>query len=156
MAGSQKAETERLKLHIQARLHEDAPGGREHDALEFYFDALTKQTKWDHRRIITEALLALRMQWEKGYRPPDVQAAVLTDEMIAMAREARQSLELLRKHVDMLSTLDLSSLRAQPGWNEKVWEDTSTAVKGASAIMGRPKTYGDDDEDLEYYTDDDD
>lgn len=146
MAGSQKSESERLKLHIQARLHEDAPGGREHDALEFYFDTLTKKTKWDHRRIITEALLALRMQWDEGYRPPDVQAAVLTDEMIAMAKEARQSLEMVRQHVEMLSKLDLSSLRTQPGWNEKVWEETSSVVKGASAIMGRPKAYGDDDD----------
>lgn len=148
MAGSQKPETERLRLHIQARLHEDAPdGGREKDALEFYYNTLAKKTKWDNRRIITEALIALRLQWEEGYRPPDVQAAVLTDEMIAMAREARQSLELLRSHVEMLNNLDLSSLRTQPGWNEKVWADTTQAVKGASAIMGRPKSYGDDDDD---------
>jgi len=49
------------KALIQVRLHSDAPdGGREKDALEFYHGPLA-DNKWDDRRIVTEALLALRM-----------------------------------------------------------------------------------------------
>ena len=154
MAGPQKqdGESEPLRLHLQARLHSDTPdGGREKDALEFYFDELIKK-KWDNRRILTEALLALRMTMEEGYQPPEVQAAVLTGEMKELAKEARRALKLVRKHVEMLNNLDLSSLRTQPGWNEDVWEETTLAVNpGAAAIMGHAKSYDnleeDDDDD---------
>lgn len=148
--------TKPLRVHMQLRLHSETPdGGREKDALEFYYGDLAEK-KWDNRRIVTESLLALRMYWQEGYRPPDNPQGMVTSEILAMAKDARETLKLAREAMQMLSTLDLSSLRTQPGWNEKVWEDTTQAVKGASAIMGRPKTYGgdDEDEDLEYYDDD--
>lgn len=142
-------ENEPLRLHFQARLHGDTDdGGREYDALEFYFNTLVAKEKWGTRRTLREALIALRMYWEEGYRPPDVKASVITEEMVEMVREARKSLELVRKHVEMLQNLDLSSLRTQDGWNEEVWQQTSTAVNsGAAAIMGHAKSYDEDDDD---------
>lgn len=140
---------EPLKAHIQGRLHSDNnDGGREKEALEFYYGNEIKGKRWDDRKIITEALLALRVAMEAGYQPPEVQAAVLTDEMKEIAREARRALKLVRKHVEMLNSLDLSSLRTQPGWKEDVWEEATLAVSpGASRIMGAAKSYDDGDDD---------
>jgi hypothetical protein len=144
-----EGEPEPLKAHIQARLHEHNPdGGRERDAIQFYQSEELVKRKWDDRRIVTEALLALRMYWEEGYRPPDNPQGMVTSEILAMAKEARETLQLAREAMQMLSTLDLTSLRTQSGWREEVWEKTSLVVnKGAAAIMGHAKSYGDDDDD---------
>lgn len=140
---------EPLKARIQCRLHSDNPdGGREKGALEFYYGEELKIKRWDDRRIVTEALLALRMYWEEGYRPPDNPQAQVTSEILAMAKEARETLQLAREAMHMLSTLDLTSLRSQSGWKEDVWEKTSLAVNsGAAAIMGHAKSYDEDDDD---------
>lgn len=129
-----------LRAHIQGRLHSDTQdGGREHDALAFYYGQLAEE-KWDDRKIITEALLALRMYWEEGYRPPDPQPIVINSEIQA-------GIKALREHMKMLSELDLTSLRSQPAWKEEVYQDTSDAISsGAAAIMGHAKTYDDDDD----------
>jgi len=142
-------EIETLKAHIQGRLHSATQdGGRERDALTFYHKTLKETTPWDDRRIVTESLLALRMYWEKGYRPPDNPQGAVTHEILAVAKEARETLQLAREAMQMLSTLDLTSLRTQPGWKEDVWEKTSIVVsKGAAAMMGHAKSYGDDDDD---------
>lgn len=138
-----------LRAHIQGRLHSETPdGGREHGALEFYLDTLLKVEKWDDRRVLTEALLALRMYWEEGYRPPDNPQGLMTSEIVEMAKEARATLKLARGAMEMLSSLDLTSLRSQPGWKEEVWADTSAAVgSGAAKIMGHAKSYDDDEGD---------
>lgn len=137
-----------LRAHIQGRLHSENPdGGRERDALEFYYGEELKKLKWDDRRIVTESLLALRMYWEKGYRPPDNPQGQVTHEVLAMVKEARQVLKAVHESMQMLGSLDLSSLRAQPGWKEEVWESTTATVNaGASAIMGHAKSYDDEDE----------
>jgi len=69
-------------------------------------------------------------------------------EMAALIKEATKTLSLARESMQMLASLDLASLRSQPGWKEEVWENTSVAVsRGASAIMGHAKSYDDDEDD---------
>jgi hypothetical protein len=140
---------EPLKARIQCRLHSDNPdGGREKDALEFYLGDELKKKRWDDRRIVTEALLALRMYWNEGYRPPDNPQAQMTSEILAMLKEAREAFHMVSQQIEMLNSLDLTSLRSQPGWKEDVWTKSSLAVNsGAAAIMGHGKSYDEDEDD---------
>lgn len=110
---------------------------REKDAIEFV-DYLRDKEQMTDREFLTEAILVLREKWQEGYRPPALRAKTLT-------REMQEALSAILEHIQMLSTLDLSSLRSQPAWNEDHFQRTSTRLhESAADFLGQSKKYDDD------------
>ena len=130
--------------HIQARLnslqpHDTVTALREKEAIEFV-DVLRDTEKQTDREFLTEALLLYRKKYEKGYRPPVMTTARLT-------AQVQEALTMILDHIKMLSTLDLSSLRSQPTWNEDHFQKTSSHLhESAADFLGKSKTYYDLDE----------
>ena len=129
---------------IQARLNslrmdDPARALREKEAIEF-IDRLRNEDKQTDREFLTDALLLYRQKREKGYRAPMLTTARLTEQM-------QSALTMILDHIKMLSTLDLTSLRSQPTWNEDHFQKTSSHLhESAADFLGTSKTY---------YTDDD-
>lgn len=130
------------KLHIQARLHNKTPGGREAAAIEAY-EEITAASNWDQRRFITEAAIALKMHWNEGWRPPE-QSLEITAEIL-------QAVRAMSRTAQMLSELDLTSLRSQAGWNDNVWQQGTHALddvnENAADLLGTSKKWIDPDDD---------
>lgn len=124
---------------FQARLNSLAfPDGREADAIEMLDHLRDKEKKTD-REILVDALLLKRMQYQEGYVPPEPQTNTLT-------RQMQEAIGMILDHVRMLSTLDLSSLRSQSGWNEDHFQRASTHLhESAADFLGTSKRYDDDD-----------
>jgi hypothetical protein len=129
---------------IQTRLNSLRPddptqGAREGDVIEFVEHLRDKENMSD-REFLVEAMLLYRAKWNKGYRPPVITTARLTAKL-------QESLAMILDHITMLSTLDLTSLRSQPSWNEEHFQKASSHLhESAADFLGQSKRY-DDDED---------
>lgn len=158
MPPQNKPDPDVKKLHLQARLHNKTSGGREAAAIESYNDIMANEPGWDDRKFITEACIALRMMRDKGWRPPE-QSIEITAEILEAIRSMKQTAQTMNKTAQMFAGLDISSLKSQPGWNDEVWEETtSTLNENAADLLGTSRKWIDPDEEegLEYYNDDDD
>lgn len=127
------------KLRVQARLHNKVrDGGRQRDAIKMW--NWCKTQKWEDRKIITEALIALAVAMNEGYEPPINEQAVLTNRL-------QETIMAVADHVQMLSKLDLSTLRSQPAWNEQTWKASESLLSPESAnLFGAAKKFEDDDD----------
>jgi hypothetical protein len=128
------------KLRIQTRLHNKVrDGGRQRDAIKMW--NWCKEQGWEDRQIITEALVALATAMNEGYEPPVNQQAVLTQQL-------QDTIMAVAAHVQMLSKLDLSTLRSQPAWNEQTWQNSESLLSPQTAnLFGSKKVFEDDDDD---------
>lgn len=124
--------------HIQARLREDIV--QEADAVAAY-DQLRRNADWTDRRIITEALIALRQKFDTGYQPPEVETE------ITLTSKMQRTLGLIMEHVQMLMTVDLSSARQSPTWDEGRYQEVTSQLHASAAdLFGAPKRYEDDED----------
>lgn len=124
--------------HIQARLREDIV--QEADAVVAY-DQLRRNADWTDRRIITEALIALRQKFDAGYQPPAVETE------ITLTNKMQRTLGLIMEHIQMLTTLDLSSARQSPAWDETRYQEVATQLHDSVAdLFGASKRYEDDED----------
>jgi hypothetical protein len=123
---------------LQGRLNSLTGGQREMDAIEM-LDHLRNVEKMDDRTITGDLLLLMRAKYQEGYQPPSMQPNTLT-------RDMQEALTMILNHIKMLSTLDLSSLRSQPAWNEDHFQAASTRLhESAADFLGQSKRYDDDD-----------
>lgn len=132
------AETRLIQGRLSNRRPDPDVQQREIDAIHFLDHLRTKERMVD-RAIITEALLIMRSQREAGYVPPS--SAKIT-------RQMQEAVLLILEHVKMLQSVDLSSLRSQPSWNEEQFQQTSSRLhESAADFLGQSKEYRYVDED---------
>lgn len=149
MPPQNKPEADVRRLHLQARLHNKTPGGREAAAIEAYHAIKKDEPGWDDRKIITEACIALKMMRDKGWRPPE-QSIEITAEILEAIRAMKHTSQAMSKTAQMFASLDLSSLRSQPGWSDEVWEETTNTFNdNAADLLGTSKKWIDPDDDDE-------
>lgn len=120
---------------IQGRLSSIRPDPdiqqRETAAIHF-LDHLRKNENMTDRELITEALLIMRAERNAGYTPP----------AIKLTHQMQEALGMILEHIKMLSTLDLSSLRSQPSWNEDHFQKTSSRLhESAADFLGQSKEF---------------
>lgn len=146
MPPQNKPDADVKKLHLQARLHNKTAGGREAAAIDAYHDVMKQEEGWDDRKFITEACIALKMMRDKGWRPPE-QSIEITAEILEAIRTMRQTTQTMSKTAQMFASLDLSSLRSQPGWSDEVWEETTNTFNdNAADLLGTSRKWIDPDE----------
>lgn len=128
---------DRHSVHIQARLRDDFAS--EAEAVEAY-RWLRRNPDWTDRLIMTQALIALREKLDKGYVPG-------VDTEMQFTREMKHVLKLIMEHVQMLSSIDLTSARQSPDWDEERYQDTTSKLNSSVVkLFGAPKSYGDEDD----------
>jgi len=135
--GTVKAETRLLQGRLSNRRPDPDIQRREIEAMEF-LDHLRGENKTD-REIITDGLLLMRAQSEAGYAPPS---------SVKLTRQMQEAVLMILEHVKMLQSVDLSSLRSQPSWNEEQFQKTSSRLhESAADFLGQSKEYRYVDED---------
>lgn len=123
--------------HIQARLLADRVSEK-FSVLEL--DELRASGMSD-REIIRDALIAHRKKRLKGWTPPQV-----LDE-VTITAGMLDILNALHESVQMLQSLDLTSARQSPNWNEETWQATNDILSASAAnFFGQSKSYSDDED----------